>query len=132
MRDGLTEKAPSSIRSSSGSPFFGLYRAVLKVLSGPRAGEEIDLTQHCVTIGRGPGVDLAFDDTQMSRQHVALDLEPEGYRVRDLGSTNGIAVNGHRTQSGTLSNGDRLEIGGCTFEYVLHKRPGSTEPSLAS
>ena len=126
MRDGLTEKAPSSAESSSGSPFFGQYRAILMVLSGPRSGEEFELTRHCVTLGRGPGVDLAFDDTHMSRQHVALDLEPEGYRVRDLGSTNGITVNGHRTQSGTLSSGDRLEIGASTFQYVVLKRQPPT------
>lgn len=125
MRDGLTEKAPASVQSSSGSPFFGHYRATLRILSGPRAGETIELTTHCVTLGRGPGVDLAFDDSQMSRQHAALDLEPEGYRIRDLGSTNGVEVNGHRTQSGTLSHGDQVKVGASSFEYSVEKMPSS-------
>jgi pSer/pThr/pTyr-binding forkhead associated (FHA) protein len=132
MRDGLTEKGPSSRGNSTGSPFLGQFRARLVVLSGGRRGEEISLTGPCITLGRGPGVDHAFEDAQMSRQHIALDLEPAGYRVRDLGSTNGLSINGNTTQSGLLSHGDRLQIGELTLQYVVEERAGSGSAQRSS
>ena len=44
-------------------------------------------------------------------------LSLEGFRVRDIGSTNGIVVNGAQVQIAELKHGDRFELGDHIFEY---------------
>jgi pSer/pThr/pTyr-binding forkhead associated (FHA) protein len=75
-----------------------------------------------VTLGRGPGVDLAFDDPAMSRQHAAIDFAEGAFRVHDLGSTNGLRVNGSRVQVSDLVHGDRIEFGTQVFQLVIDER----------
>ena len=58
----------------------------------------------------------------MSRQHAALEFAGEGFRIRDLGSTNGIAVNGAAVPSADLAHRDRFEVGGHVFQLVVEKR----------
>ena len=62
--------------------------------AGAVAGEEHPLDREKLVLGRGPGVDLAFDDAEMSSQHAAVEFTGEGFRICDLGSTNGTFVNG--------------------------------------
>ncbi|ANM31996.1 hypothetical protein ABI59_00770 [Acidobacteria bacterium Mor1] len=88
-------------------------------VEGRSAGVEYPLDQGVVVVGRGPSVDVAFDDPEMSRQHVAVEYAEQGFRVRDLGSTNGVLVNGVRVQVGDLSDGDRFEIGHTVFQLVI-------------
>jgi pSer/pThr/pTyr-binding forkhead associated (FHA) protein len=122
MRDGLTLKTPEAGAAQQQGAFLARHRAILVLLTGPSSGSEFVLKEPRITLGRGPGVDLAFADTQMSRQHAALDLTEDGYCVRDLGSTNGTLVNGEKVESKTLSHGDRMRIGGSTFQYVVSER----------
>jgi pSer/pThr/pTyr-binding forkhead associated (FHA) protein len=94
MRDGHTVK-----RATPGGPgglagFLERYEATLVVVRGKRAGKEHPLDRDKLVLGRGPGVDLAFEDDEMSSQHAAVEFAGEGFRVSDLGSTNGLFVNG--------------------------------------
>ncbi len=92
------------------------------IISGDRLGDEFALERECVTLGRGPNVDLAFDDSSMSRQHAALEFVDQQFRVRDLGSTNGTLLNGKPVQVGELQHGDRLEIGSQEFRLIIEMR----------
>jgi pSer/pThr/pTyr-binding forkhead associated (FHA) protein len=76
---------------------------------------------------RGPSVDLAFDDPAMSRQHVAIEYADEQFRVRDLGSTNGVLLNGEPVQVGEIDDGDRIEIGSHEFQLVVEVREPEPE-----
>src|SRR5690606_7799669 len=49
----------------------------------------------CVS-GAGARADVIVDDDTISREHLAMNLVPEGVLVRDLGSRNGTYYNGHR------------------------------------
>jgi len=62
-------------------------------------------------IGRSRECDLVLDDPNVSRRHAELRREDEGWAVRDLGSTNGIKLNGHRSRGGRLSPGDEITLG---------------------
>ena len=62
-------------------------------------------------IGRSRECDLVLDDPNVSRRHAELRHEDEGWAVRDLGSTNGIKLNGHRSRGGRLSPGDEITLG---------------------
>jgi pSer/pThr/pTyr-binding forkhead associated (FHA) protein len=62
--------------------------------------------------GRGDDCAIQFDDPQVSRRHAAFVIEGEAARVRDLGSRNGIAVNGEKAEGTvTLEDGDHVMIG---------------------
>ena len=62
-------------------------------------------------IGRSRECDLVLDDPNVSRRHAELRREDDGWAVHDLGSTNGIKVNGHRSRGGRLSPGDEITLG---------------------
>ncbi len=98
------------------------FRASIVLLSGDLAGSEYELAGARTLIGRGPEVDLAFDDSSMSRQHAAIELGPKGFKIQDLGSTNGISVNGTETQVAELKHGDRFCLGEQKFQFLLEKR----------
>ena len=123
MQDGRTQRVKRvEEEPEQGREFFARHRAAIVTLSGTTAGNEYPLERAKVSIGRGPGVDLAFDDPAMSREHAALELVEAGFRVRDLGSTNGVLVNGHPSLVAELKHGDRLQIGEHTFQYLLEER----------
>jgi len=62
-------------------------------------------------IGRSRECDLVLDDPNVSRRHAELRRENGGWAVHDLGSTNGIKLNGRRSRGGRLSPGDEITLG---------------------
>src|SRR5262249_10982939 len=79
------------------------------VLDGPTA-----------TIGRSKECDCVFKDPNISRRHAELRRNSTGdWQVSDLGSTNGIKVNGRRVDSSRLSPGDEVEIGTTRFIFDI-------------
>lgn len=128
MKDGLTRKLPAS-RGSRGAleKFLREFDVRLVVISGAAAGSQHALKGQRLIIGRGPGVDAAFDDRSLSRQHAAIEFSDGGLRVRDLGSTNGVRLNGQQVQSAVIAHGDQLEAGTLTFQLVVEQRAGNDE-----
>jgi len=61
--------------------------------------------------GKAPDVDLRLYVSGVSRHHAEFILDHEGFVVRDLGSTNGLIVNGQRTSMAMLRVGDVVELG---------------------
>ena len=62
-------------------------------------------------IGRSRECDLVLDDPNVSRRHAELRREDDGWAVHDLGSTNGIKLNGRRSRGGRLNPGDEITLG---------------------
>ena len=62
MQDGLTKKVERQSVDSTPRGLLESHRAVIVTLAGTTAGNEYELKQDRTTVGRGPGVDLAFDD----------------------------------------------------------------------
>lgn len=122
MKDGRTRRVERAGEAIDFASFLAHNQAVLIALGGDAQGSEFPLEEQSVTIGRGPGTDIAIDESSMSRQHAAVEFVNDGFRVRDLGSTNGIFVNGSQVQSCELKHGDRLELGQCGFQLVIEKR----------
>ena len=72
------------------------------------------------TIGRGRSADINIDDPSLSRVHARVTVEPDGLlAVDDLGSTNGILINGREQLSSYLRAGDLVSFG--RVEYVVSK-----------
>jgi pSer/pThr/pTyr-binding forkhead associated (FHA) protein len=68
----------------------------LRVHKGPEPGKTYQLTSVSITIGRDPMADITINDPEVSRQHARLIGTMSGYRIQDLGSTNGTFVEGVR------------------------------------
>jgi pSer/pThr/pTyr-binding forkhead associated (FHA) protein len=122
MPAGETRKINRPTNASSTQEFFSHNEVTIVMLSGEAVGSEFCLDREEVILGRGPGVDLNFDDPAMSRAHVAFELTGEGFRVRDMASTNGLFLNGTRVQAAELKHGDRLELGEHIFQYIVSER----------
>lgn len=84
-------------------------------LTGDRQGQAAILDYPYATLGRHPLCTIAFDgdhDLDVSSRHAAVFREGELFVLRDLGSTNGTFVNGHRLQADhILANEDLVQFG---------------------
>jgi pSer/pThr/pTyr-binding forkhead associated (FHA) protein len=69
-------------------------------------------------IGRAIGVDLHIDAPDVSRTHAKIFRYGFDFAVRDLGSRNGILLNGMRVSSAVLRDGDLIRVGPAIFMYI--------------
>jgi len=74
-------------------------------------GTRFEVKQRRVVIGRSRDCDIQLADTNVSRRHAELRQEGASYWIVDLGSTNGIEVNGKRVKRAKLSDGDTITLG---------------------
>ncbi len=121
MRDGLTRKMTAD--TIDDSSFLRRHLVSIVLVSGENAGAEYAIDKDTFTLGRGPAVDLAFDNEHLSRQHAALEATEHGFRVRDMGSTNGLKVDGETVNAHDLTHGDKFAIGNLVFQYVVQEKP---------
>jgi hypothetical protein len=81
------------------------------VLEGPTA-----------TIGRSKDAECVLRDPNVSRRHAELRRSPSGdWTIADLGSTNGLKVNGRRVGSTRLNPGDQVTMGTTTFTFDVER-----------
>jgi pSer/pThr/pTyr-binding forkhead associated (FHA) protein len=78
-------------------------------------GPDITLDRDMVVVGRHPNCDTRLDSLRVSRHHCCMTRENDQVVVRDLGSTNGIRINGERVETGKLRPGDELSIAHIRF-----------------
>jgi predicted component of type VI protein secretion system len=93
-------------------------------------GPSILLDKPILLLGRHPECDIQIDSRKISRRHCCIAQVSDYLIVRDLGSTNGIRINGLRVAEGRLTSGDELTIGNnrykVTWDGVLpHANPVS-------
>ena len=94
-------KAPRTVR-----------QAGLQFVSGPMNGKTISLDGEVTTIGSAPGSTVTLGDAGVSRKHAGIRRGTDGsYELADLGSTNGVYVNGEKVARKRLELGDVIRIG---------------------
>jgi diguanylate cyclase (GGDEF)-like protein len=87
-------------------------RPVLTLLTGVNAGEVFTLERPQTVIGRAREARVRLDAVGVSRRHARIVRRPDGtFTIEDLGSTNGVYVNGERVEIADLTPGDQLQIG---------------------
>ena len=138
-RDRARQEPPADTRSDlAASARVRRARAVLEV-----NGVRHLLEPPGLVVGRGSDADLRINDPGISRRHVELRVEEQrvggrdtGVSAVDLGSTNGMLVNGSRLQEAALQDGDTIRIGTTTMTVRLDagaspepRRPDAAHPS---
>lgn len=100
----------------------------LFVESGPAKGRGFRLAKNPTLLGRGTGVDIVIDDQRVSRTHLQLDRDAEGWSVQDLDSVNGTHVERARLAPRTpvrLAAGARIHVGDTVLRFVAKDRPSA-------
>lgn len=81
------------------------------VLDGPRA-----------VLGRSDDAECVLRDPNVSRRHAELRQDAAGqWEIFDLGSTNGVKINGRRVTEAPLREGDQVTIGTTTFRFGIER-----------
>jgi pSer/pThr/pTyr-binding forkhead associated (FHA) protein/DNA-directed RNA polymerase subunit RPC12/RpoP len=92
----------------------------------------VALTREWTRIGRSLAADVRFDDPTVSRRHALVVRQPDGVRVLDDRSLNGVFVNGERVEWRTLNDGDEILVGRYRLTFVSTiaehaERPGAAQ-----
>ena len=87
----------------------------------------VPLTREWTRVGRSLAADVRFDDPTVSRRHALLVRQPDGVRVLDDRSLNGVFVNGERVEWSALKDGDEIVVG----RYRLYFLTASTATAAA-
>lgn len=90
---------------------------LLEVKAGPGVGGRFVLDENELILGRGEKATLLLDSEEVSRQHAKLTRTDGEYTIEDLGSRNGIVLNGLRVHAAVLRDGDVLQLGDVTLDY---------------
>lgn len=80
-------------------------------------GPDIPLDREMLVVGRHPQCDARLDSIRVSRRHCCMTPDNGEVIVKDLGSTNGIRINGQRVEKGRLRPGDELSIAHIRYRF---------------
>ena len=78
----------------------------------------LKLGSNKIVIGRESSSTCVLPDTSVSRRHAEISPSDEGFKIRDLESTNGTLVNGQRVKEHTLDSGDTIQVGSFLFRFL--------------
>jgi hypothetical protein len=115
--------------------------ATFGIAAGPRYGEQIPVPAPVVTVGRAAGCEVVIDDDSVSARHARLEYDLGAWRITDLASTNGTAIEGVRLAPDVptpLPYGATVRFGGVKLQFreladvdVEAARAGWAEPEKA-
>jgi len=85
--------------------------ARLEFILGPMSNQTLQLSDEVTTMGSVAGNTVVLADPAVSRKHAGIRKVEGAYELADLGSTNGVYVNGHKVPKKTLDAGDIIRVG---------------------
>lgn len=99
-----------------------------------RFGEhDVELANGETLLGRGPKSTIVLDDALVSRTHAKIVVENGAVTIEDMGSANGVLVNGERLdKKRTLVNADRVVLGQQSFTLLLQAGSVRSEPRVST
>jgi pSer/pThr/pTyr-binding forkhead associated (FHA) protein len=92
-------------------------RHSLEQRSGPGAPRSFNLEGAEVVIGRSTECQIRIDSGDVSRKHLKLTRQDDEYGFEDLGSRNGVFLNGVKVHSAVLRDDDQVQMGDVIFVY---------------
>lgn len=96
-------------------------RAYLVLLEGGKEKSRFEITESPVFIGRDKGMDIAIDDSSVSREHAVIFYYEGRFYIRDLKSTNGTHINGKRIEQSALNYKDLIQLGKSTLRFFIEQ-----------
>jgi|SRR5579872_6200224 len=93
-------------------------------------GPSILLDKPILLLGRHPECDIQIESRKISRRHCCIAQVNNYLVVRDLGSTNGVRINGVRVTEGRLAPGDELTLGNHRYKVSWDSAPPSAHPPV--
>ena len=93
--------------------------ARLTIVDGKDAGKNIEITKDEILAGRSLDNDFVISDISVSRKHFKITKEDKRFIVSDMGSGNGIKVNGSKVTSAELSDGDIISVGARQIKFEI-------------
>jgi transcriptional regulator with GAF, ATPase, and Fis domain len=131
MSNVLTPRGATVVVKAQGG--LSLERPVLE-LTDTASGKRHRFDATNVRIGAGPGNDLVLDRPTVSSVHAEIVATPRGFKLKDLGSTNGTTVNGVRILEAFVEDSVQLTIGDVALVLKVSKdtvsQPLSTSTEL--
>src|SRR3954451_23863966 len=94
----------------------------------PGAAPTIPIQRPVLLIGRHPECDVRIDLAKISRRHCCLALAYDRVMIRDLGSRNGLRVNGLLVEEAQLRGGDEIAIGPILYRLEVEAPPPQPPP----
>jgi hypothetical protein len=100
----------------AGGAVVGSNVAWLVPIEGPQTGELFQLRGRAV-VGTAPDCDVVMQEPSISGRHAEFMATGNGFRVNDLGSTNGTYVNDKRVTASDLIDNDSVRLGRIHFKF---------------
>lgn len=113
----LDGKLPDGVPAAGEAPD-SIHLALKAVPDGVTLPQYIPLTADAMKVGRKAGNDVVLRATVVSGEHCELIKTGNAYRIRDLGSTNGVKINGTKVPDAILRNGDEIAFDTVSYVYV--------------
>ncbi len=93
-------------------------RATLMIAPGLANHTHFEITREEISIGRGSDCDIVLNDKKASRKNTIIRRVGASYRIKDLNSANGTAVDGESIQEADLPGKARIRVGNTEFDFA--------------
>jgi transcriptional regulator with GAF, ATPase, and Fis domain len=111
--------SPTKVLSVSGDDIERVRVYALRVSTPDQPERRMEVRQATFRVGSHEGNDLVVSDEAVSRIHFEVSADPRGFRLRDLGSTNGTFVDGTRVIDAYLRPTCRINAGLSTLHFEV-------------
>lgn len=117
--ESMSSSREDGVLTLPGRPGLNTQTDRLVMLAGPNPGGELLLTGKNAVIGRGEECEISINHPSVSRVHAELRPFGDGrYEVVDLGSANGVRVNGVELPHSLLDARDVIELGDVVLKFI--------------
>jgi pSer/pThr/pTyr-binding forkhead associated (FHA) protein len=117
--ESISSSANEGVLTLPGRPGINTQADRLVLMAGPGAGQEFVLGAERMVLGRGEECDISINHPSVSRVHAEIRRLGEGrYEFVDLGSANGVRINGAEMPSTLLDGRDVIELGDVLLKFL--------------
>ncbi len=99
-------------------------------IKGSLEGKKFEITQKIMVIGRSAENDIAAEDQGISRKHAKVYKRDDMFFIEDLGSRNGVQINGKQVEKSALRDNDVIRIGALAFKFKTEDSQSQSSGSL--
>jgi two-component system response regulator GlrR len=128
-RTQATEVTASVSRPDKKASRVQVHPWTVEVVAGPDKGKKAKTLDALVRVGTDPSNDLVLTDPTVSRRHVEIEGSAKGLLLKDLGSRNGVVVDGRQVLQAFVEPGDKLLLG--NSRLAIRQDATTTEVELA-